>query len=79
LALVKTEHSGALDGADVNEHILASVIRLYKTEAFLAVEPLYGSLRHETFLSGMCLDRLHRGAAGFVVIEILEEGRQSDA
>jgi hypothetical protein len=30
----------------VHEDILAAVIRLDETEALLAIEPLYGSLRH---------------------------------
>ena len=39
-------HAGALDGTDVHEHILAAVFRLDETKAFLAVEPLHGSLSH---------------------------------
>jgi hypothetical protein len=57
LSLVEAVHPSALDGADVHENILAAVIGLDEAKAFLAVEPLYGSLRHETFLSGTCLDR----------------------
>ena len=64
LSLVETVHPGALDGADVHENILAAVIRLDEAKAFLAVEPLYGSLRHETFLSGTCLVRPRSRAAG---------------
>jgi len=52
LALVETVHPGTLYGADMDEHILAAVIRLDEAKAFLAVEPLHGSLRHETFPSG---------------------------
>jgi hypothetical protein len=37
----------------VDEHILAAVIRLDKAEAPLAVEPLYGSLRHVSLLSSV--------------------------
>jgi hypothetical protein len=51
LSLIEAMHSGAFDGADVHEDILASVIRLNEAEAFLAVEPLYRSLRHMTVLS----------------------------
>jgi len=51
LSLVEAVHPGALDGANVHENILAAVIRLDEAKAFLAVEPLYGSLRHETLLS----------------------------
>jgi hypothetical protein len=57
----------------VHENILAAVIGLDEARAFLAVEPLYGSLRHETLLSGACLDSAARSrAADFIVIEILE-------
>src|SRR5580698_4470751 len=49
LSLVEAVESGALNGADVNEHILAAIVRLDEAKAFLAVEPLYGSLRHENF------------------------------
>jgi hypothetical protein len=34
----------------MHEDILTTVVRLDETEAFLAVEPLYGSLRHVTLL-----------------------------
>jgi len=64
LPLVEAVHAGALDGADVHEHILAAVFRLDETKAFLAVEPLHGSLRHETLLSGMCLEGPRSRAAG---------------
>ena len=56
LTFVEGVHSGALDGADVNEHILAAVIRLDEAKALLAVEPLYGSDRHEMILSGTSLN-----------------------
>jgi hypothetical protein len=46
LSLVEAAHPGAFDSADVDEHVLAAVIRLDEAEALLAVEPLYGSLRH---------------------------------
>jgi hypothetical protein len=35
----------------VHENILAAVIRLDEAEAFLAIEPLYGSLCHISLLS----------------------------
>jgi len=40
------KHSGAFDRADVDEDVLAAAIRLDEAEAFLAIEPLHGSLRH---------------------------------
>ena len=64
LSLIETVHPGTLDGADVHENILAAVIRLDEAKAFLAVEPLYGSLRHETLLSGTCLGRPRNRVAG---------------
>jgi hypothetical protein len=46
LALVEAIHSCTLNGADVNEHILASVGRLNEAKSLLAVEPLYDPLHH---------------------------------
>ncbi len=51
LSFVKAVHPGAFDRADVHEHILAAIIRLDEAEAFLAVEPLHGSLRNITLPS----------------------------
>jgi hypothetical protein len=63
LSLVEPVHASALDRADVHEHILGAVIRLDESVAFLAVEPLHGSLRHMARLSGTCLMGLHVSAA----------------
>ena len=49
LAFVQLVHARALDRADMNENILASVIRLNETKTFLAVEPLHNSLTHRVF------------------------------
>jgi hypothetical protein len=49
LSLIEAVHPSTFNGADVHEDILAAVIRLDKAEAFLAVEPLYCTLRHMTF------------------------------
>jgi hypothetical protein len=51
LSLIEAMHPSAFDGADMHEDIPAAVIRLDEAEAFLAIEPLYGSLRHVTVLS----------------------------
>jgi hypothetical protein len=51
LPLVEGAQAGTLDRADVNEHILAAVIRLNEAEALLAVEPLYSARTHENVLS----------------------------
>src|SRR5262249_50871343 len=47
LSLIKAWHPSAFDSADVHEDIPATVIRLNEAEAFLAIEPLYRSLRHD--------------------------------
>jgi hypothetical protein len=60
-------HPSAFDGADVHENILAAVIRPDETEAFLAIEPLYGSLRHETLLSDTYSGGPRSRAAGLSV------------
>jgi hypothetical protein len=62
----------------MHEDILAAVIRLNKAKAFLAVEPLHCSLRHESLLSKSEF-RWPRRRAAWLLIEVLEEGRQADA
>src|SRR5260221_12073588 len=49
LSLVEPRHSGTFDRADVHKDILTAVIRLDEAEAFLAIEPLHGSLCHILF------------------------------
>jgi hypothetical protein len=58
----------------VHEDILAAIIRLDEAEAFLAVEPLHGSLRHVALLSDTCVLRPTQP-----VVRDLEESRQSGA
>jgi hypothetical protein len=58
---------GPFHSADVDEHVLAAVIRLDEPEAFLAVEPLYGSLRHVTLLSSVCVSSPAFGATAVEV------------
>ncbi len=53
LSFIEAIQSGAFDCTDVHEDILATVIWLDETKAFLAVEPLYDSLRHVTLLLDM--------------------------
>src|SRR5262249_7722736 len=53
LTLVEAVHSGPLDGADVDEHVVAAIVRLDESEALLAVEPLHGSLGHLRCLLSM--------------------------
>src|SRR5262249_10194148 len=46
LAFVQRAETGALDGADMDEGVLAAVIRLNESEAFGGVEPLNGTCSH---------------------------------
>ena len=47
LALAQVTQSGALDGTDVDKGVGAALIGLNEAKALLAIEPLYGSSRHE--------------------------------
>jgi hypothetical protein len=49
LTLAKIVEPGALDGADMDENILAAVIRLDEAKALRGVEPLHCSLRDTSF------------------------------
>src|SRR4051812_9225901 len=46
LAFVEGAQSGALDGGDVNEHILATTLRLDKAVTLGRVEPLHSACSH---------------------------------
>ena len=46
LAFVERAQSGALDGLDVNEHILATALRLDEAIALGRVEPLHSACSH---------------------------------
>src|SRR4051794_19753667 len=46
LPFVEGIHAGAFNGADMNEDILAALVRLNESEALLAVKPLHSSRRH---------------------------------
>jgi hypothetical protein len=46
LAFTQRSKAGALYGADVHEHVVATVIRLNKAEALGRVKPLHGSHAH---------------------------------
>src|SRR3984957_8921205 len=48
LAFVERAHAGALDGADMHEHVVAAVVRLNEAEALCRVEPLNCSGSHLT-------------------------------
>src|SRR5262245_34976322 len=63
LTFVQRAHSGAFDRADVHEDVLTAVIRLNEAEAFLAVEPLHGSLGHREILDRRCTLRARHANA----------------
>src|ERR1700749_591026 len=46
LAFTQRSKAGALDGADVHEHVVAAVVRLNEAEALGRVKPLHGSHAH---------------------------------
>jgi hypothetical protein len=46
VAFAQLAQARALDGADMDESVLAAVIRHDKAETFFGVKPLYGSLGH---------------------------------
>jgi hypothetical protein len=50
LAFVQRADPGALDGADMDEDVLAAVIGLNEAEAFLTVEPLDLAAGHLEYL-----------------------------
>src|SRR5262249_40175311 len=50
LAFHERLHAGALDGADVNEHILASVAPLDEAVGLLHIEELHGTCGHSVLL-----------------------------
>src|SRR5579872_6735800 len=58
LTLVEGAHAGAFDGADMNENVLAAVVRLNEAETLLAVKPLHSSQAHGTssFSIDACLE-----------------------
>jgi hypothetical protein len=68
-------HPCAFDCADVDENILAAIIRLDESEPLLAIEPLHGSLCHIALLSVTCALKAARQRSRF--IRDLEESRQS--
>ena len=46
LAFTKRSKSGTLDSADVNEHVIAAIIRLDEAITLGCVKPLHGSHAH---------------------------------
>jgi hypothetical protein len=66
LSLVEAAHPGAFDRADVHEDILAAVIRLDESKAFLAVKKLHGSVCHIAHSFRYVRSVAARSAAGFI-------------
>src|SRR5262245_14666992 len=50
LTFHEAAHTGALDRADVHEHVLAAVARLDESKAFLSIEELHGTCGHPGLL-----------------------------
>jgi hypothetical protein len=50
LALTQFAQAGALDGADMNEHVFATAFGLNESITLLRVEPLYGAVIRESLL-----------------------------
>src|SRR5947207_8402482 len=55
LAFHQRAHAGALDCADMHEHVLRAVGRLNESEALLGIEELHSTCRHH---GSPCLIRL---------------------
>ena len=55
LAILKGAETGSFHGADVDEHVGATVIRCNKAETFLGIEPFDGSGLLLLVLHGYCL------------------------
>jgi hypothetical protein len=64
LSLIEALHSSALDRADMDENVLASIFRLNKAETLLAIEPLYGSYAHRMSLSNGAVSGCAEDATG---------------
>ncbi len=46
LAFTQSPKAGPFDGADVNEHVVSTIVRLNEAEALGRVKPLHGSHAH---------------------------------
>jgi hypothetical protein len=75
LSLVEDTQASAFDRADVHEDILAAIIRLNETEAFLVTEPLHGSFCHTALSFRYVCNEAARQRSRFV--RDLEKSRQS--
>jgi hypothetical protein len=71
LALDEGAHAGALDRADVHEHVLAAVARLDESEAFLGIEELHGTCGHRGLLALYALSETGHANVARRVIRVL--------
>src|SRR5471030_703607 len=73
LALVQTVHSRALDGADMDEHVLAAFVRLDEAETLGGVEPLDGSFGHHSLSLSGGREHTHKRADGALAAAICDK------
>ena len=74
LAFDERAHSGALDRADVNEHIVAAVVRLNESKALLAVKPLHSTCRHFLLQSAYAQVPRARHAEQILFVDVYGKG-----
>ena len=55
-SVVQAGEPGTLDGTDMDEGVLAAIVRLNEAKTFLAVEPFHGSPHGRPFRSWICAD-----------------------
>src|SRR5437764_8681056 len=67
LAFHESAHAGALDRADVHEHVLAAVARLDEAKAFLRIEELHGTCGHHGLLALRLRNSDHASVAWSVI------------
>src|SRR5690349_4089730 len=63
LAFRETADPGALDGGNVDEHVLRAIIRLNEAVALGAVEPFHGASGHMSLPSWRCPAQYRDGAS----------------
>src|SRR5476651_1992074 len=73
LALVQAVHSRALDGADMDEHVLAAVVRLDESETLGGVEPLDGAFGHHSLSSASGREHAQKRADGALAASICDK------
>ena len=74
LAFSETCKTSPLDRADVNEHIVAAVVRLNESKALLAVKPLYSTCRHFLLQSAYAQVPRDRHAEQILFVDVYGKG-----